>query len=439
MQNLLNTKSKFLLGRSLALPLLRKLMKKSPTSIWSRVRNYPHLGLVVLAYVAFVALGMPDGLLGVAWPAIRESFSIRLDAIGWLLSAAVAGYLTASFWNGPLVARWGVGHLLAVSCALTGAALIGYTLVPAWWMMVVLGVGVGLGAGAIDAGLNTYVAAHFSAGLMQWLHASYGMGVTLGPIIMTAALTRLDSWRAGYLVVGGVQFALAACFAATLSAWEREDDSEESERPKKLTEYQTPLLETLRQARVWLSGLLFFLAVGVEGSAGIWAYTFLVEARGIEPEVAGLWVGGFWGMFTVGRILAGLCAKRLGVDRLVMGGLVLAWLGAGLWWWNPTEMANLIAMGLVGFGVAPIFPGLMSGTSDRVGVHFAASTIGVQIAAAGIGNATLPGSVGFLARQISLDAIPVCLAAMSTGLLVLYPLAVWLGKNTCHESHDLHE
>ena len=136
-------------------------------------KGYSKLSLILLAYVAFIALGMPDGLLGVAWPSIRAGFSIPLDALGMLLFAAVTGYMTSSFLSGALIARMGVGNLLAVSCALTGSALVGYTLVPYWWMMVLLGVVAGLGAGAIDAGLNTYVAAHFGEGLMQWLHASY--------------------------------------------------------------------------------------------------------------------------------------------------------------------------------------------------------------------------------------------------------------------------
>ena len=177
------------------------------------------LGLILLAFIAFIALGMPDGLNGVAWPSIRTSFSLPLDALGMLLFAGVAGYLVSSSSSGFMIARIGVGKVLAISCALTGAGLIGYTLVPAWWMMVVLGVVAGLGAGAIDAGLNTYVAANFGAGIMQWLHASYGVGITLGPIIMTFALTSLSSWRAGYAVVGIIQLILAAVFVATLPLW----------------------------------------------------------------------------------------------------------------------------------------------------------------------------------------------------------------------------
>src|SRR5512135_171553 len=189
--------------------------------IWEKVKQHPNLGLIILAFVAFIALGLPDGLLGVGWPSIRAGFSIPLDAIGTLLVAAVTGYMTSSFLSGFLLSRVGVGRILAASCFLTGLALIGYTLVAQWWMMVLLGVFAGLGAGAIDAGLNTYVAANFGEGLMQWLHASYGIGVTLGPIIMTLALTTLNSWRVGYRVVGGFQIVLAACFVLTLAMWNR--------------------------------------------------------------------------------------------------------------------------------------------------------------------------------------------------------------------------
>jgi fucose permease len=405
-----------------------KLIGKSLLRIWIKVKEYPKIGLVVLAYVAFIALGMPDGLLGVAWPSIRASFSVPLDAVGLLLSAAVAGYLTSSFLSGPLIARLGIGNVLAASCAMTGAGLIGYTLAPAWWIMVLLGVVAGLGAGAIDAGLNTYVAAYFGEGLMQWLHACYGIGVTLGPIIMTIALTAQNSWRVGYIVVGSFQLALAACFALTLPIWNQKEAPIRSEEPKRLTDYKTPLGKTLRQPRVWLSVSLFFLYVGSEVSLGTWTYTMLTESRGIQPEVAGLLVGSYWATFTVGRIVAGLYAKRVGVNLLVLGGLIAALLGAVLLWWNPANVANLIAVPLIGFAIAPIFPALISGTSQRVGMHYAANTIGMQIAAGGLGTAIIPSLVGILARQVSLEVIPVCLMVLFTGLLGLYALAVKFGS-----------
>ncbi len=382
------------------------------------------IGVILLAYVAFIALGMPDGLLGVAWPSIRTGFSIPLDSLGMLLVAAVTGYTTSSFLSGTLIARMGVGRLLAVSCALTGSALIGYTLVPAWWMMVLLGVVAGLGAGAIDAGLNTYVAAHFGEGLMQWLHASYGVGITLGPIIMTLALATLNSWRVGYRVVGGFQFFMAVSFVLTLPLWNARDKAFKDEgQEKRLTDYKTPMSETMRQPRVWLSVLLFFLYVGTEISLGTWSYSLLTESRGIAAQTAGFWTGSFWATFTIGRVLAGLFAKRLGSNALVQGGVVLAFLGAVLLWWNPSQTANLLAVAIMGFAIAPVFPAMMSGTSQRVGANFAANTIGMQMAASGLSGAVIPSLVGVLARRVSLEIVPVCLVILFAGLFIVYRFA----------------
>jgi len=395
-------------------------------NIWTKIKRYPKVGLVILAYVAFVGLGMPDGLLGVAWPSIRTGFLIPLDAIGVFLTAVVVGYMTSSFLSGPVITRVGVGRVLAASCGMTGVALIGYTFVPYWWMMVLLGVVAGLGAGAIDAGLNTYVAAHFSEGLMQWLHASWGVGITLGPIIMTIGLTNWNSWYVGYRIVGVFQLLLAACFVLTLALWNQEEKSVAEEEPKKLTDYKTPMGETLRQPQVWLSIFLFFMYVGGEAALGTWIYTLLTESRGIDPTVAGFWAGSYWATFTTGRVVAGLFAKRAGVNLLVTGGLIGALLGAVLLVWNPSQAINLLAVVLIGFSIAPIFPAMMSGTSQRVGEHFAANTIGMQMAATGLGTALIPGLMGVFAQQISLEIIPVCLLIVYAGLFGLYMLAIRL-------------
>ncbi len=391
----------------------------------NRTRNLVKLGPILLANAAFIALGMPDGLLGIAWPTMRADFGVPLDALGMLLLAAVAGYMTSSFLSGTLVARLGVGRLLAISCLFTGAALFGYTLVPVWWMMVLLGVVAGLGAGAIDAGLNTYAAAHFGEGLVQWLHASYGIGITLGPIIITTALTVTDSWRVGYRIVAGFQLVMALAFVLTLSWWrDRAESPTEVKREKRLTEYKTPMTQTMRLPRVWLSVLLFFLYVGAEVALGTWVYTLLTESRGVSSQQAGLLTGGYWAMFTIGRILAGLYARRLGVDLLVQGGIALAFLGALLLWWNPFPAANLVAVALVGIAIAPIFPALISGTSRRVGTHMAANTIGMQMAVTGLGASLIPSLVGVLARRYSLEVIPVILTLAYLTLFALYRLSM---------------
>lgn len=391
----------------------------------ARSRSSVGLGPILLAYAAFIALGMPDGLLGIAWPSMRADFGVPLDALGLLLIGSVTGYMTSSFLSGPLTARIGVGHLLAASCALTGVALVGYTLVPAWWMMVLLGVMAGLGAGAIDAGLNTYAAAHFAPGLVQWLHASYGIGITLGPIIITTALAVTDSWRVGYRVVAAFQLLMSIAFLLTLSWWEeRAEDPAAGPREKRLTEYKTPMREALRRPRVWLSVSLFFLYVGAEVSLGTWAYSLLTESRGVSPSMAGFWTGSYWAMFTIGRILAGLYADRLGVDTLVQGGVGLAFLGGLLLWWNPSQWANLAAVALVGLAIAPIFPALISGTSQRVGAYLAANTIGMQMAVTGLGGSLIPSFIGILARRTSLEVVPICITLLFLALFGLYRLAM---------------
>ncbi len=386
------------------------------------VNHSAKLGLVILAFIAFVALGLPDGLLGVGWPSIRGGFALPLDAIGLLLTVGVTGYTIASFLGGFLLARFGVARILAVSCFLTGLALIGYTMVPQWWMMIMLSLFAGLGAGAIDAGLNTYVATHFGDDLMQWLHASWGVGITLGPVIMTLGLTTMDSWRFGYQSVGGFQIALAACFVLTRAMW-NENSKRAHNAEKKLTDYKTPLGDTLRQLQVWQSALLFFLYVGAESGLGIWTYTLLTESRGVDTTLAGIFAGSYWFTFTIGRIVAGMIAGRVGGNTLVFGGMAGSLVGAVLLLWNPSETANLLAVAIIGLCIAPIFPALMSGTRTRVGDHFAVNTIGIQMAATGFGTAIIPALMGVLARRFSLEIIPVCLLVVDAALLGVYLLA----------------
>ncbi len=398
-------------------------------NIVKKIKQYPNLGLIALAFVAFIALGLPDGLLGVGWPSIRAGFSVPIDAIGMFLFAAVTGYMTSSFLSGFLLSRVGVGRILTASCFLTGFALIGYTLVPQWWMMVLLGVFAGLGAGAIDAGLNTYVAANFSERIMQWLHAFWGVGITIGPLLMTIGLTNLNTWRFGYRMVGTFQIGLAICFVLTLAMWNRHKAAADQAPERKLTDYKTPLGETLRQPRVWLSMMLFFLYVGAEGGLGTWTYTLLTESRGVDVTLAGFFAGSYWFTFTVGRIVAGMFANRMGVNRLVLGGLIGALLGAGLLVWNPSQMSNVLAVAIIGFSIAPIFPAMISGTRARVGDHYAANTIGMQMTMTGFGAAIIPSLMGVLARQVSLEIIPVFLLAVYAGLFGFYVLAMSVAKS----------
>lgn len=381
--------------------------------------------LIALIYVAFISLGLPDGLLGVAWPEMRNSFSLPLDALGIILIGSTTGYLLSSFFNGFFMRKIGVAVLLALSCLATALALIGYTLVPVWWLLPLLAVLAGLGAGAIDAGLNTYVEKHFNEGLMQWLHASFGVGVTIGPIIMASAIKYFDSWRIGYLIVGSAQILLALTFALSLSLWkdpknnkEPKKDQNNGEKEKK-SQHEIKMLDTLKHLPALLSVLLFFIYTGIELSLGHWTFTLFTESRGISTAAAGLWVSVYWGSFTVGRILAGFLAYKFLSRKIAKNAAFLGLFGSALIALNLNQWTSLTGLALTGLAIAPIFPALISSTSYRVGQRHTVNTIGMQISAAGLGGALLPGLAGVLANNISLEIIPVFIIILFITFLVI--------------------
>jgi fucose permease len=387
-------------------PLFEYTLEMHPEKTLQNERQ--PIGLIILIFLAFIALGMPDGLLGVAWPSMRNFFGLPLDALATLLFCSTAGYLVSSFFNAQLTRWLGVGRVLIISCALTGLALAGYTIMPSWWLVSALGVLTGFGAGAIDASLNTYVAAHYGSRLMQWLHASYGVGITTGPFIMTTAIITLGSWRTGYQFVAIFQAVMAFAFILTYSAW-KNGPTKASEVKADITAYKTPIGKSLKNPAVIGSMILFLLYTGTEVTTGTWAYGILTT-RGVVEKTAGFVVGSYWAMFTIGRILAGFLARKIKSELMVAASLITAITGAGVFVANINNTWNVIGVALIGMAIAPIFPALVTGTARRVGEEHAANTIGMQMASAGVGAVLLPGFAGFIAQKITLDAIPPLIA-----------------------------
>lgn len=384
--------------------------------------------LLILAYVAFVMLGLPTGLLGVAWPTMRVDFAQPLDAMGLLLISNTVGYILASFFIARLINRFGIGALLIFSTLSSAVAYVGYALSPAWGMIVAIGVLAGAGSGVMDAGLNTFLAAGYKESEMQWLHASFGIGATFSPLIMTVSLSRFISWRPGYIFVGILMAAMMVVFLFSYSAWRAPQKDagspiEADGSQRDLMDYQTSVWKSLLQPQTLLGIMLFLLYTGAELTLGNWTYTLFTEGRGISPRIAGIWAGGFWAIFTVGRILGGVYANRIRLNTLMFGAILVSLVGAILFWWNPSPLLGVAGIFLTGFAMAPIFPGLVSTTSQRVGQHHAANTIGIQIGAANLGGALLPALAGYLAQKVSLEAIPVMLVVSLLGLLALYFLS----------------
>ncbi len=400
-------------------------MNRSPDH--ARQIPRPAFLILFLVYAAFIALGMPDGLFGVAWPTMRKGFGVPIDAIGLAMITGTVGYLLSSFLSGRLLARLSISGLLTLSCSLTGAALLVNCLVPTWtWFAAVILIA-GLGAGGIDAGLNTYVATRLEERQMHWLHASYGIGVMTGPLLMTVGLNLYGDWRPGYLTVGALQLGLATAFVLSAHEWKRFDATRPN--PRQHNEgIDTPLLSTLTFGPAWRGFILFFLYSGAEIGLGFWAYTLLTEARGVAPVPAGLVAGGFYALFTVGRILSGFLTHRWDPNRLVTGSLGLAVLGSLLLWANLNPTVSLAGMVLTGFAIAPVFPALVSGTRDRVGRRHENNAIGIQMSMAGLGSAVIPALLGVLARRVSVEAITGALLILFTMILLIASIISKHGK-----------
>jgi fucose permease len=351
--------------------------------------------LILLVYSGFVSIGLPDGLLGVAWPAMRASFGLPLDALGSLLVMYTAGYLISSFSAGRLLRHLSVGSLLALSCAATGLSLLGYAVTAWWWSVLLLGTLAGLGAGAIDAGLNTYAATHFSTRMVNGLHAFYGIGALSGPLLMTQVMATGHSWHWGYAIVAIGQLALAACFGGTRGQWNDESPTElETDKPA-VTNWCT-----LRLPVVWYSVASFFVYTGTEAVAGAWAYSLLTEARAVPMMTAGLWVSIYWGGLTAGRMLSALLAGRITAQWLLRGCIVGQIVGAGLLW-----LGFSFGLAVLGLACAPIFPTLIASTPQRLAKAHVANAVGFQIAAAVLGQSLWPALVGVLARNFGLELV----------------------------------
>lgn len=385
--------------------------------------------LPALAYLGFVSLGLPDGLLGIAWPSIRATFGLPIDALGGLLVAFTTGYLASSFSSGWLLARMGAGSLLALSCAATALSLTGYALAPTWWVMVALGMVAGLGAGAIDAGLNTFAATQFSPRTVNWLHACYGLGAAAGPLVMTSALATWGRWKPGYAIVGGAQVLLALGFGLTRRWWPA--SSADTTLPPVRSSF-----DTLSRPVVWIGMAVFFLYTGVEAAAGAWAYSLFTEARGLPMHAAATWVSVYWACLTAGRLLSGALVSAIPVERLLRPCMLGIVLGAGLVWLNVTMLSSGLGLALMGLASAPIFPSLISTTPARLGVAHTAHAVGFQIAAAVLGQSLLPTTVGVIAQRLGLESVGASLVAAALLLLAAHEALTLLGA-TSREDHGI--
>ncbi|MDI1313860.1 MFS transporter [Prosthecobacter sp.] len=377
--------------------------------------------LLIIAYLGFISLGLPDTVVGVAWPSVRDGFGRQQGDLAWIFFGTGASYFLAGLFTGRLLNKLGIGLLLAGSSLLVAVSGFGYGTASFWILFASCSLLHGLGSGAIDTGLNHYVAQHFSARHMNWLHACYSIGATLGPLIMTTMLVSLNSWRAGYLTVATLLLLLTLLFTFTRRLW---DAPAEAGVELEATETTATLsmLETLRSGALWMQITIFFIYTGLEVTMGQWSFTLLTESRSVSKETAGLWVTLYWASITAGRILFGFVVDRLGIDRLLRFSMLGVVTGLALFALNGSAALSALALSLTGLGLASIYPCLMTRTPQRLGKARAAHAIGYQVSAAMTGAALFPSVCGWLVQHSGLEVVASVALAMGIALLILHEM-----------------
>ena len=386
-------------------------------------RTQRPLLLLAIAYLGFVSLGLPDTVAGVAWPSVRDAFELPQSGFGLVFIALGCGYCASGFFGGWLTNTLGVGALLTISSAFVAVAMFGSAVAPVWPAFVACAVVWGLGSGAIDAGLNDYVSHHFSARHVNWLHACYSLGATLGPLLMTAMLVHAGSWRLGYSMVGAVILVMTATFLVTRRQWGERARPAQPDGSKPAT-----MRAALREPLVLMQIVVFIVYTGLEFMVGQWCFTLLTESRGVSPDVAGVLAGIYYGAIGVGRVLFGMVADRIGLDRLVRLATLGALVGSVLFAFGSPVEVSYVGLALIGLGLAPVFPCLMARTPQRLRPEHATHAIGFQVSAAMFGAATVPGLAGLLAQSAGLEVVAVLAVILAALLCGTHELLLFSGK-----------
>lgn len=369
--------------------------------------------LLAIIYLAFISLGLPDSILGAAWPVMQGELGTPLSCAGVLSMIIAGGTIVSSLLSDRLTLRLGTGRVTALSVAVTAAALAGFSAAGSFAALCLWAVPYGLGAGAVDAALNNYVALHFSARHMSWLHCFWGVGASAGPVIMGFCLTAGWGWRSGYRTIAILQAVLTVCLVLALPLWrggrKAENGTAGSVRARSLRE-----IVSTRGVPLVLAAFLGYCAT--EATTGLWASSYLVEYRGVDEATAARFAALFYLGITFGRFVCGFVADRLGDRRLIRWGAAVMLCGVILLA-LPSRPAALAGLIVIGLGCAPIYPSIIHATPQNFGAENTQAVVGVHMASAYTGTTLMPPIFGLIAEHSGLGWYPVFLGALT--LLVL--------------------
>ena len=375
--------------------------------------------LLALIYLSFISLGLPDGLLGAAWPSMYAELGAPVSAAGVIFVIISIGTVISSLFSERLNIRLGPGKVTAISVAMTAAALMGFASCSSLWQLCLWAIPYGLGAGSVDACLNNYVALHYASRHMSWLHCMWGIGASAGPYIMGAVLTAGGHWSRGYQLIGLIQIVLTAVLLLSLPLWKNSGSRESSPGHEPLS-----LKQVSRIPGVKAMLLSFFCYCATEQTVGLWAGSYLVLDRGFSPELAASFAGLFFMGIALGRALNGFFTLKFTDTQLTRAGFCIILLGIAAVLLPLGGTAALMGLGLIGLGCAPIYPSIIHATPERFGAEHSQAVIGVLMASAYLGNCLMPPIFGLIANHISISLLPVYLLLILVLMASMHRLAL---------------
>ena len=359
--------------------------------------------LIVIIYLAFISLGLPDGLLGAAWPSVYPELGVPVSYAGAVSMTVALGTIVSSLLSDRLTWRFGAGKVTAFSVAMTACALFGFSISREYWMLILWAIPYGLGAGGVDASLNNYVALHYSSRHMSWLHCMWGVGASVGPYIMGWVLSGGAHWSGGYRIVGVLQVILTAVLFLNLELWKDRRAEAENAQP-------VPLKEVLAIPGAKEILVTFFCYCALEQTAALWASSYLTLSRGVERSTAAFFASLFFLGMTIGRGVNGFLTVKFDDKTLIRMGAAVIGLGIGAML-LPGKIA-LAGLLLVGLGCAPVYPCIIHSTPANFGPQRSQALIGVQMASAYVGTLLMPPIFGLIANHIGAWTMPLYLLAI---------------------------
>lgn len=361
--------------------------------------------LIIVIYLAFISMGLPDALLGSAWPTIYEKMQVPVSYAGLLTIIIASGTVVSSLLSDKMQRRFGTAVVTVFCTFLTAVALFGFSISTAFWQLCLWAIPYGLGAGSIDAALNNYVALHYKSKHMSFIHFFWGLGATAGPYVMGALLTGGQAWNAGYRTVGIAQTVMTVLLFASLPLWKKNGVTQDSAQAPKTV---TPR-EALRLPGAKAVLIAFFCYCAMESTAGLWASSYMTLNRGISADVSAKWASLFFLGITAGRFLCAFISDRIGDKNMIRVGQGFMLLGVATMFLPLGNTACFVGLIFIGLGCAPVYPCLLHETPQNFGADKSQAIMGIQMACAYTGSTLMPPVFGFIAEHISIGLYPVYL------------------------------